>query len=86
MKFLSQTSDGHEANLAVDAALLDEAEAANQPRETLRIWESKSPLVVVGYSSHIDREVRKPASPLNSGFRFFGAPAAARQLSRGQAV
>ena len=61
MKFLSLTCNRHEANLAVDAALLDEAEAAGQPRETLRIWESQSPLVVVGYSSHIDREVREPA-------------------------
>jgi lipoate-protein ligase A len=61
MKFLSLNCDRHEANLAVDVALLDEAEAADQPRETLRIWEPAAPLVVVGYSSHISREVHEEA-------------------------
>jgi lipoate---protein ligase len=59
MQFLSLSCDRHEANLAVDDALLDEAEAASQPRETLRIWEPVAPLVVVGYPSHVSREVHE---------------------------
>jgi lipoate---protein ligase len=61
MQFLSLSCDRHEENLAVDAALLDEAEAADQPREVLRIWEPPAPLVVVGCSSHVDREVHEEA-------------------------
>src|SRR5580692_1066670 len=59
MQFLSLSCDRHEENLAVDEALLDEAEAAGQPREVLRIWEPAAPLVVVGRSSHVSREVHE---------------------------
>jgi lipoate---protein ligase len=61
MQFLPLSCDRHEENLAVDEALLDEAEAAGQPREVLRIWEPVAPLVVVGRSSHVSREVHKAA-------------------------
>ncbi len=44
-------------NLALDEALLEEAEAAAAPMETLRLWEFSGPAVVVGRSSHVDAEV-----------------------------
>ncbi len=61
MQFLAVNCDRHEQNLALDEALLDEAEAANEPREALRIWEPIAPLVVVGRSSHVNREVHEEA-------------------------
>jgi lipoate---protein ligase len=48
-------------NLALDEALLDEAEAAPAARETLRLWESPEPVVVVGRNSEIALEVREDA-------------------------
>jgi lipoate-protein ligase A len=48
-------------NLALDEALLDEAEAAGRPTETLRIWEPPVPVVVVGRSSKIAAEVNVDA-------------------------
>ncbi len=44
-------------NLALDEALLDEAEAAPEPLETLRLWEPAAPMVVVGRSSKVADEV-----------------------------
>ncbi|MEK6239367.1 MAG: hypothetical protein N2C14_32010 [Planctomycetales bacterium] len=44
-------------NLAMEAALLEEAEASPQPRETLRIWESPEIAVVVGRASIVPGEV-----------------------------
>ncbi|MCR4412580.1 MAG: lipoate--protein ligase family protein [Thermoguttaceae bacterium] len=44
-------------NLALDEALLDEAEAAPEPIETLRLWEPAAPMVVVGRSSKVANEV-----------------------------
>jgi len=44
-------------NVALDEALLDEAEAAASPREWLRLWESDRPMVVVGRSSQVQQEV-----------------------------
>lgn len=46
-------------NLALDEALLEAAETAHPPRETLRLWESDRPLVVVGRSSQLDLEVHE---------------------------
>ena len=57
MRFLDLTLPTAAENLALDEALLDEAEAAGAPLETLRLWESPQPLVVVGRSSRIDAEV-----------------------------
>ena len=56
MRYLDLTLPTAAENLALDEALLEEAEAA--PAETLRLWESPQPLVVVGRSSRIDVEVR----------------------------
>jgi lipoate-protein ligase A len=68
-----------EENLALDEALLDEAEAAGQPTETLRTWESDRPIVVVGRSSRVDAEVRRAAC------REAGIPVL-RRISGGAAV
>jgi len=50
-----------EENLALDEALLEEAEASGRPTETLRLWEPAGLMVVVGRSSRIDGEVRVEA-------------------------
>lgn len=46
-------------NLALDEALLDEAEDSGGPLETLRLWEPEAAMVVVGGSSRIDVEVHR---------------------------
>lgn len=57
VKLLELTLDTPEENLALDEALLDEAEASNRPIELLRIWESRQPFVVLGRSSRVAVEV-----------------------------
>jgi lipoate-protein ligase A len=59
MRYLDLTLPTPAENLALDEALLEEAERAAQPIETLRLWEPAEPMVVVGRSSRIDREVRR---------------------------
>lgn len=61
MRYLDLTLPTPAENLALDEALLAEAEAAGCPMETLRVWESDRPMVVIGRSSHIDIEVRREA-------------------------
>ena len=61
MQYLDLTLPTAAENLALDEALLEEAEVADAPCETLRLWESPQPLVVVGRSSRIDAEVRVDA-------------------------
>jgi len=61
MRYLDLTLSTPAQNLALDEALLDEAEHAPRPMETLRLWEPPEPMVVVGRSSHIDTEVRREA-------------------------
>ena len=58
MQLLDLTLDSPAANLALDEALLDEAEAAPAPLETLRFWQPTSPMVVVGRGSNALAEVR----------------------------
>jgi lipoate-protein ligase A len=57
MYLLELTLPSPEANIALDEALLEAAEAAGDEREVLRIWESPAPLVVIGRSSRIEEEV-----------------------------
>jgi lipoate-protein ligase A len=59
MRLLDLTLPTPEENLALDEALLDENDASGGPRETLRLWESDRPLVVIGRSSRIAAEVRR---------------------------
>jgi lipoate---protein ligase len=61
MRLLDLTLPTPDENLALDEALLDEAEAACQPTETLRLWEPLAPMVVVGRSSKIAAEVHVDA-------------------------
>jgi lipoate-protein ligase A len=61
MRLLDLTLGTPEENLALDEALLDEAEEAQWPRETLRLWESSEPVVVVGRSSQAALEVNLAA-------------------------
>lgn len=57
MHFLSCTLDTPEANLALDEALLEQAEQSDQPFEVLRVWESRQVMVVVGRASRLAEEV-----------------------------
>ena len=57
MQFLDLTLPTLAENLALDEALLDEAEASGDPRECLRVWESPELAVIVGRSSRVDVEV-----------------------------
>jgi lipoate-protein ligase A len=54
---LHLTLDSPAANLALDEALLDLAEASGSDAEFLRIWESPAAMVVVGRSSRVWLEV-----------------------------
>jgi lipoate---protein ligase len=57
MRYLDLTLPTAAENLALDEALLQVAEAAGRPFETLRFWEAAGPTVVVGRSSRLDDEV-----------------------------
>jgi lipoate-protein ligase A len=57
MKLLDLTLDSAGANLALDEALLETAEAADEYPEVLRLWEPTKPFVVLGRSSPIESEV-----------------------------
>lgn len=56
MRFLDITLKSPEQNLALDEVLLDEAEAGRSP-ETLRMWESPDPVVVLGVSQSLRQHV-----------------------------
>ncbi len=58
MQFLDLTLPSAAENVALDEALLDEAEDALAPTETLRVWEPREAMVVVGRSSQAEDEVR----------------------------
>lgn len=57
MKLLELTLADPAANLALDEALLDEADQQQGPGEWLRLWEPARPMVVIGRSSQLDLEV-----------------------------
>ncbi len=57
MRLLDLTLSTPEENLALDEALLEEAEQEAESRETLRLWESPEPFVVLGRSSQVAQEV-----------------------------
>ncbi len=59
MRLLDVSLQSPHENIALDEALLDEAEAADSPIETLRVWESSCPVVVVGRGSRVDTEVHR---------------------------
>ena len=57
MRYLDLTLPTAEETLALDEALLEEAEAAGRPTQVLRLWEPERPAVVVGRSSKLAEEV-----------------------------
>lgn len=61
MQYLDLSLSTAAENIALDEALLDEAESCETARETLRIWEPQQPMVVVGRSSQFQVEVRLDA-------------------------
>jgi lipoate-protein ligase A len=79
MRYFDVTLPTLAENLALDEALLDEAEAAAQPLETLRTWEARQDGVVVGRSSRVAAEVRGDVC------RELGVPIL-RRISGGAAV
>lgn len=79
VRYLDLTLPTAAENLALDEALLEEAEEAGSPTETLRFWQSDRPLVVVGRSSRLDLEVHRDAC------RQLGIPVL-RRISGGGAV
>jgi lipoate-protein ligase A len=58
---LPLTLDSPAANLALDEALLELAESSGPDAEFFRIWESPTPIVVVGRSSRVWLEVDEVA-------------------------
>lgn len=61
MRYLELTLADPAENLALDEALLEEAETKATCEETLRIWEPQELMVVVGRSSQVEVEVRLTA-------------------------
>jgi lipoate-protein ligase A len=61
MRYLDLTLPAPAENLALDEAILEEAEAAAEPLETLRFWEPPQNMAVVGRSSYVDAEVHQDA-------------------------
>ena len=61
MRYLDLTLPTAAENLALDEALLEEAEAGSGCDETLRFWEARQSVVVVGRSSQIAAEVNGDA-------------------------
>jgi lipoate-protein ligase A len=60
MRLLDLTLPTPQENLALDEALLEEAEDKNREDEILRLWEAPAPLVVIGRSSrHADEVYRE---------------------------
>jgi lipoate-protein ligase A len=58
MQLLDLNLPTPEENLALDEALVEEADAGGVPLETLRLWEPSRPMVVVGRSSRVTDEVQ----------------------------
>ncbi|MCO6043983.1 lipoate--protein ligase family protein [Aeoliella sp. ICT_H6.2] len=61
MKLLDLTLDSPAENVALDEALLEACLAGEYPHGVLRLWESPSPMVVVGRGSHLELEVNQDA-------------------------
>lgn len=57
MKLLDLTLDSPAENLALDEALLEQAEAEGSTDDVLRLWESRQTAVIIGRSSRIQHEV-----------------------------
>jgi lipoate-protein ligase A len=60
MQHLELTMPTPAQNLALDETLLEWAEEDGDDHEVLRLWESPEPMVVVGRSSRVQKEVNEP--------------------------
>jgi lipoate-protein ligase A len=79
MRYLDLTLPTPAENLALDEALLEQAESSARPLETLRFWEPSQNMAIVGRSSYIDVEVHRDAC------RELGIPIL-RRISGGAAI
>jgi len=79
MRLLDLTLPTEAENLALDEALVEEADARQAPLEVLRLWEPPTPMVVVGRSSRLADEVHLDAC------RARGVPVF-RRISGGAAI
>ncbi|MEQ8790176.1 MAG: lipoate--protein ligase family protein [Pirellulaceae bacterium] len=61
MQLLDLTLPTLAENLALDEALLEEAEAGGEAADVLRLWESSEVGVVIGRASKVDEEVDREA-------------------------
>jgi len=61
MKLLDLTLATPPDNLSLDEALLESADERGEPSEVLRLWESPTPIIVVGRSSQVNVEVHRSA-------------------------
>lgn len=59
MQYLELTLPSIAENIALDEALLEEAQADQSGMETLRIWQAHRPFVVLGRSSRVADEVQQ---------------------------
>lgn len=59
MQYLELTLPSIAENLALDEALLEEAQESEPGTETLRIWQASNPFIVLGRSSRVDDEVQR---------------------------
>ena len=66
MKLLDLTLESPSANLALDEALLDEAESVASGAEWLRLWEPDQLMVVLGRASRVEEEVDLEACQLHA--------------------
>ena len=57
MKLLDLTLASPEENVALDEALIEEAESGGLREDVLRLWEPSRPAVIVGRSSRVEQEV-----------------------------
>lgn len=62
MQYFEVTLPSVAENLALDEALLEQAQASPAGTESLRIWQADSPFVVLGRSSRVADEIQSPAA------------------------
>lgn len=66
MQYFEVTLPSIAENLALDEALLEEAQASPDGSESLRIWQADSPFVVLGRSSRVAAEVQQEFAQHNA--------------------
>ncbi len=59
MLYIEQSLPTTAANLALDEALLEQVELAGDSAESLRVWQTQTPFIVLGRSSKVKQEVEQ---------------------------